>query len=61
MKIRIDDDLCTGCGLCSDSVPDVFKMVDDIAEVISPDVSANLESTVQEAVDDCPTEAILVE
>ncbi len=61
MKIRIDDDLCTGCGLCSDSVPDVFKMVDDIAEVISPDVPANLESTVQEAVDDCPTEAILVE
>ena len=61
MKIRIDDDLCTGCGLCSDSVPDVFKMGDDIAEVISPDVPANLESTVQEAVDDCPAESILVE
>ncbi len=61
MKVRIDDDLCTGCGLCSDSVPDVFKMGDDIAEVISPDVPANLESTVQEAVDDCPAESILVE
>jgi ferredoxin len=61
MKVRIDPDLCTGCGLCSDSVPDVFKMGDDIAEVIAADVPANLESAVQEAVDDCPAEAILVE
>ena len=61
MKVRIDADLCTGCGLCSDSVPDVFKMGDDIAEVVAADVPANLESAVQEAVDDCPAEAILVE
>mgnify|MGYP002065409792 CR=1 FL=1 len=47
MKVRIDPDLCTGCGLCSDSVPDVFKMGDDIAEVIAADVPANLESAVR--------------
>jgi ferredoxin len=61
MKVRIDADLCTGCGLCSDSVPDVFKMGDDIAEVISSEVPANLEGAVQEAADDCPAEAIIVE
>ncbi|MBN2552614.1 MAG: ferredoxin [Spirochaetales bacterium] len=61
MKVRIDADLCTGCGLCSDSVPDVFKMGDDIAEVIVADVPANLESAVKEAADDCPAEAIIVE
>jgi ferredoxin len=61
MKVRIDPDLCTGCALCSDSVPDVFKMGDDIAEVIVAEVPANLESAVQEAVDDCPAEAILVD
>jgi ferredoxin len=61
MKVRIDPDLCTGCGLCSDSVPDVFKMDDDIAEVIAAEVPSNLESAVQEAVDDCPAEAIISE
>ena len=61
MKVRIDADLCTGCGLCSDSVPDVFKMGDDIAEVIVAEVPANLESAVKEAADDCPAEAIIVE
>lgn len=61
MKVRIDTDLCTGCGLCSDDVPDVFKMGDDIAEVIAAEVPSNLESAVQEAVDDCPAEAIIAE
>jgi ferredoxin len=61
MKVRIDPDLCTGCGLCSDSVPDVFKMGDDIAEVIAAEVPSNLESAVKEAVDDCPAEAIIAE
>ena len=61
MKVKIDDDLCTACGLCVDSVPDIFKMGDDVAEVITADVSADLEEDVQNAVDDCPVEAILVE
>lgn len=61
MKVRIDADLCTGCGLCSDSVPDVFSMGDDIAEVSSPNVPANLEDAVQEAVEDCPVESIIVD
>lgn len=61
MKVRIDADLCTGCGLCEDSVPEVFKMADDIAEVIVSEVPADKESAVQEAADDCPAEAIIVE
>jgi len=61
MKVKIDNDLCTACGLCVDSVPDIFKMGDDVAEVITADVSADLEEDVQNAVDDCPVEAILVE
>lgn len=61
MKVRIDADLCTGCGLCSDGVPEVFKLDDDVAEVISPDVPANLEDSVKEAAEDCPVEAIIVE
>ena len=61
MKVKIDSDLCKSCGLCVDSVPDIFKMGDDVAEVITADVSADLEEDVQNAADDCPVEATLVE
>jgi len=61
MKVRIDADLCTGCGLCCDSVPEVFKMGDDTAQVIAPNAPANLESAVRDAANDCPAEAIIVE
>lgn len=61
MKVSIDADLCTGCGLCTDSVPDVFTLGDDVAEVSNPEVPANLEDAVKEAAEDCPVEAILVE
>ena len=40
MKVRIDPDLCTACGLCTDGVPQVFKMGKDLAEVINPAVPA---------------------
>jgi ferredoxin len=33
----------------------------DVAEVITPDVPANLEKAVKDAASDCPAEAILVE
>ena len=61
MTAKIDSDLCTGCGICSDSVPDVFTMGDDVAEVTSAEVPQNLEDAVKEAASDCPAEAILTE
>ena len=61
MTVRIDPDLCTACGLCTDSVPQVFKMGKDVAEVINPSVPANLENAVRDATSDCPAEAIIVE
>ncbi len=61
MKVRIDPDLCTACGLCTDGVPQVFKMGKDTAEVINALVPANLESAVKDAATDCPAEAILIE
>ncbi len=60
MKVSIDADLCTACGLCVDDVPEVFKMGDDIAEVISGDVPAAQEDAVKAATEDCPVEAIQV-
>ena len=61
MKVSIDADLCTGCGLCTDSVPEIFEMKDDLAVVIKADVPEDKEANVQEATDDCPAEAIIVE
>lgn len=61
MKVRIDPDLCTACGLCTDDVPDVFSMGDDVAEAITSDVPAALEDAVRDAADSCPAEAIIVE
>jgi ferredoxin len=61
MKVRIDEDSCTACGLCVESCPDVFEMGDDIAQVTVDDVPAELEDAVQQAADECPAEAIVVE
>ena len=60
MTVRIEDS-CTACGLCVDTCPDVFQMGDEIAEVIVEEVPAEFEDAVQQAADECPAEAIIVE
>ena len=60
MKVRIDDS-CTGCGLCVDTCPEVFEMGDTMAVVIVDIVPAELEDAAQQAADECPVEAIIVE
>jgi len=60
MKVRIDDN-CTACGFCVDTCPEVFQMGPMIAEVKVTEVPAELEDTVQQAADECPVEAIIVE
>lgn len=60
MKVRIEDN-CTACGLCVDTCPDVFTMGDQMAEVLVEVVPPELEEAVQQAADECPVEAIIVE
>ena len=52
----IDPDLCTGCELCVETVPDVFQMEGEAATVITD--STGSEEEIQEAIDNCPVEAI---
>lgn len=61
MKAFVDKDECTGCELCVDICPEVFRMDDDwFAEAYGEVTADNLESA-QEAADSCPVECITVE
>ena len=60
MRVRVED-TCTACGLCVDTCPEVFDMGDDIAQVIVDEVPAEHEDEVQQAADECPVEAIVID
>jgi len=61
MKASVDEDLCTGCGLCEDTCPEVFEMDDEMAKVIVDEVPTEAEDTCREAAESCPVEAIIIE
>lgn len=61
MKVKIDPELCTGDEICVQLCPDVFEMQDDKAVVIMDDIPEDLQDSVREAVDSCPSEAITIE
>ena len=77
MKVWIDQDLCTGDGLCEEIAPAVFTLLDDgLAYVKESDgsvlsepggsagmaaVPADLEEAVVEASEECPGECIFIE
>ena len=60
MRVRIED-TCTGCSLCCDACPEVFEMGDEMAEVSIDPIPADQTSLVQEAADECPVGAIILE
>ena len=76
MKVWIDQDLCTGDGLCEEICPDVFTLLDDGlayvkdggkvlsdpggVEGLAP-VPGGLEEACIEAAEECPGECIFIE
>jgi ferredoxin len=76
MKVWIDQELCTGDGLCEEMVPAVFTVLDDNLAYVKEGtdlmnepggsagmavVPGELESAVAEAAEDCPGECIFIE
>ena len=61
MKVVVDRDTCTGCGLCCDTCPEVFQMDNDVAKVLVAVVPASAADTCREAAEGCPVEAIAIE
>jgi len=59
MTVKVDQEACIGCGVCSDICPQVFEMKDDKADVLK---GANCDDAgcCQEAADSCPTSAITI-
>ena len=59
MTIRIDEALCTGCGICVDACPEVFGLSADGKAIVQ---SQNCDQHNLEGIaDSCPVSAILVE
>jgi ferredoxin len=75
MKVWIDQDLCTGDGLCEEICPSVFTLLDDGLAYVKQgddvksnpcgaqglaDVPAEFEDAVIEASEECPGECIFI-
>lgn len=62
MKVKVDQELCTGCGLCVEICPEVYDWNDDgLAEAKGGTVPEESASDARDAAEDCPVEAIAVE
>lgn len=61
MKVKVDTGLCIGCELCVQTCPDIFVMKSDKATVKIDSVPSQLEKSCQQAKDECPVEAIIIE
>ncbi len=57
MKVKVDENTCIGCGLCTGIAEGVFEMQDGVSKVIAqPDASH--EADAKNAIESCPVNAI---
>ncbi len=57
MKVRVDQDKCIGCGLCTSVAENVFSFNDD-GKAQASNVAPDDEEAVESAISSCPVEAI---
>ena len=62
MKAKVIKENCIGCGACQAIAPNVFEIDDDgLSKTIVDKVAESDESDCKEAIDSCPTGAIVEE
>jgi ferredoxin len=61
MKVKVDQDVCIGCGLCPSIAANLFEMRDDgKAYTIVDEVPEESEDDAKDAEESCPVNAIEV-
>jgi ferredoxin len=66
MRIVADLDLCQGHGMCADTAPEVFRVVDSEdgsyphVEILVEAPDAALRAKVEEAIGSCPNRALSI-
>lgn len=59
MKLKVNKDLCIGCGACQAVANEVFEIEDNgLARVIVDEVPEELREDAMDAKEGCPTSAI---
>ena len=56
-KVKLDENICIGCGMCVSTAPKTFDFDEDHAKVINNEVTKEAE----EATECCPVGAISIE
>ena len=57
MKLKVNEEMCIGCGACRAVCPEVFE-VDGVAHTIVEEIPKDLEEEALDAKEGCPTSAI---
>ena len=62
-RVRVDHDMCMGNRVCEAHLAQIFTVDDDtnLASAVEGEVDPSYGAAVQEAVADCPQDAILLE
>ena len=63
MNLKVDKDICIGCGACAAICPDVFEIDDDglaksIVDVVPEEVNEDIIEDAIDAKEGCPVDAI---
>jgi ferredoxin len=57
-KVKVNEELCIGCGTCESLCPKMFKIENGKSHVLTEDCA---ECNCQEVIDSCPVAAISAE
>lgn len=61
MRVFVNPEICRGCGVCESIAPDIFALGDEMyAQVILNPVPEMMRYLVEEAIGDCPEDAISI-
>ena len=59
MKVKVNKDICIGCGACQAIAPEIFEIEDDgLAKAIPEEISGHDTENAMDALEGCPVGAI---